>query len=583
MILQALVEHYEDLLKQGRIAKLGWGKVKVSYGLNLDRQGHVLGLIPLKVAQETGGSKKKTVFVARMMEVPHPEKRSVAVCPNFLCDNATYILGVDEKGKPERTSQCYEACMEKHMELLSDIHTPAAEAICHYFEYWSPDAARQCTDIEDNWSDLMAGVNLLFYYEGEAVTEDPAIREAWQQFYDRKDESGQTLCLVTGKKDKLAVLHSSIKGVRGAQAMGASLVSFNAASFCSYEKEQGANAPVGEYAAFAYTTALNELLNDRAHTGTIGDTTVVCWAEGGESLYQDVGMMAMFGLTDESGMTDGELRAIIGKVANGEPVQIEDIRLDPDRHFYVLGLAPNAARLTVRFFMRDSFGTMIRHVNEHQERLRIVNARQKEYPIIPIWKLMSETVNQNARDKSPSPQMAADTLKAVLTGGKYPASLLNAVMLRIRAEHRITRERAAMIKAYYLKNENKDCPKEVLQEMINEESKNVPYTLGRLFAVLEHLQQEANPGINTTIKDKYFNSAAATPAQIFPLLLNLAQKHLRKLANEGHKVYFNRQIGKLAEVIGESFPKRLNLPEQGAFQLGYYCQTQKRYTKKEEN
>ena len=136
--------------------------------------------------------------------------------------------------------------------------------------------------------------------------------------------------------------------------------------------------------------------------------------------------------------------------------------------------------------------------------------------------------------------MAADTLKAVLTGGKYPASLLNAVMLRIRAEHRITRERAAMIKAYYLKNENKDCPKEVLQEMINEESKNVPYTLGRLFAVLEHLQQEANPGINTTIKDKYFNSAAATPAQIFPLLLNLAQKHLRTLANEGHKVYFNR-------------------------------------------
>lgn len=151
------------------------------------------------------------------------------------------------------------------------------------------------------------------------------------------------------EKDKLAVLHPSIKGVRGAQAMGASLVSFNAASFCSYEKEQGANAPVGEYAAFAYTTALNELLNDRAHTGTIGDTTVVCWAEGGESLYQDVGMMAMFGLTDESGMTDGELRAIIGKVANGEPVQIEDIRLDPDRHFYVLGLAPNAARLTVRF------------------------------------------------------------------------------------------------------------------------------------------------------------------------------------------------------------------------------------------
>lgn len=231
--------------------------------------------------------------------------------------------------------------------------------------------------------------------------------------------------------------------------------------------------------------------------------------------------------------------------------------------------------------MVNSFGDMLRHINEHYERLDIIRPSYDKFSILPIWKLLSETVNQNAKDKSASPQMAADTFKAVLTGSRYPASLLNNVMLRIRAEREVTRGRAAAIKAYYLRNENKDCPKEVLKVELNEKCTNIPYTLGRLFAVLEHIQQEANPGINATIKDKYFNTAASTPTQIFPVLINLAQKHLRKL-NDGGRIHFSRQIGELAGMIGQEFPKRLNLPEQGAFQLGYYCQTQKRYQKKEE-
>ena len=179
--------------------------------------------------------------------------------------------------------------------------------------------------------------------------------------------------------------------------------------------------------------------------------------------------------------------------------------------------------------------------------------------------------------------MAADTLQAILMGRPYPASLLNGVMIRIRAEKEITRGRAAIIKAYYLRNKNKDCSEKegVLEMELNEQCTNVPYTLGRLFAVLEHIQQEANPDINATIKDRYFNAAASTPAQVFPVLINLAQKHLRKL-NDGRKGYFNEQIGKLMERIGEEFPRRLTLPKQGSFQLGYYCQTQKRYQKKED-
>lgn len=198
-----------------------------------------------------------------------------------------------------------------------------------------------------------------------------------------------------------------------------------------------------------------------------------------------------------------------------------------------------------------------------------------------MWALLRETVNLNTTDKAPSPVLAGAVARAIFTGTNYPASLLEAVMLRIRAEREITPGRAAILKAYYLKNTNPYCPKEVLTVGLNENSTNIPYTLGRLFAVYEAVQESANPGINATIKDKYFNSAAATPAMIFPILDNLCQKHLRKL-DTGLRISYDRQIGQLKAVMGECNPSRLTLPEQGSFYLGYYHQKQFRFTKKED-
>ena len=366
----------------------------------------------------------------------------------------------------------------------------------------------------------MAGGNILFYYDGKPVVDDEKIKRAWQRHYDKdkNQDDEKQMCIVTGEKMSIAKLHPSIKGVHGAQAMGTSLVSFNAPAFCSYEKMQGDNAPVGEYAAFAYATALNELLSDREHSKVIGDTTVVCWAEGGSTVYQDVGIAAMFGVGESSGITEQELSAVLEKARRGEPVEVREEWLDLEKHFYILGLAPNAARLIVRFFMKDSFGDIIRHINEHYDRLEIIRPVYDTFPKLPVWKLLSETVNKNAKDKSALPQMAADTLKAIITGARYPASLLNGVMLRIRAEHEVTRGKAAIIKAYYLRNKSGDCPEEVLKVGLNEECTNVPYTLGRLFAVLESVQRNANAGINTTIKDKYFNTAASTPATDIPYI-----------------------------------------------------------------
>ena len=275
-------------------------------------------------------------------------------------------------------------------------------------------------------------------------------------------------------------------------------------------------------------------------------------------------------------LSDDDLRAALHRLAQGLPC--EELKLDPNRPFYILGLAPNAGRLSVRFFCRNSFGELMRHVNEHHDRMEIVGSR---YAVIPLWALLQETVNRNTTDKSPSPVLAGAVTRAIFMGTAYPAALLEAVMLRIRAERDVTPGRAAILKAYYLKNPSEQCPKEVLTVSLNENSTNIPYTLGRLFAVYEAVQEAANPGINATIKDKYFNAAASTPAVIFPILDNLCQKHLRKLS-DGLRITLDRKIGALKDVLGESYPVRLSLPEQGSFNLGYYHQKQSRYTKKEE-
>lgn len=579
MILQALVKHYEDLLEKEKIPRPGWGMTRVSYALNLDQKGNVIDLISLKVQKEKGN---KTVYEAQNMTVPQPVKRAVNIAPNFLCDNSTYVLGVDEKGKPDRTAKCFEAFCELHRKILRDVHSVSAESIVLFLQSWKPEKALEHACIAVAWKELMAGANILFYCEGEPVTNDEAVRKGWQQYYDDAGVEQNGICMVTGKRTRIANLHPVIKGVYGAQAMGTSLVSFNAPAFCSYGKEQGQNASVGEYAAAAYGAALNSLLSDREHVKWIGDTTIVCWAEGGEEVYQDVGIAAMFGVEDEGKITDENLSAILSAALAGRSIELEHMKLDSDRHFYILGVAPNAARLSVRFFWQDSFGNMLKNIGRHYDRLEIVKPVYEKRDCLSYWRLLQETVNQNARDKAPSPQMAADVMKAILTGGTYPASLLNGVMLRIRAEHKVSWGRAAIIKAYYLRNRNSQCPKEVLQMALNEDSKNVYYNLGRLFAVLEHIQQEATPGINATVKDKYFNSAASAPANTFPLLINLAQKHLKKIKEEGIKISFQKQIQGITEKIGEEYPARMTMPQQGSFQLGYYHQTQKRYEKKEE-
>lgn len=576
MILQALTEHYEALVSQGKLARPGWSDVKVTFALAINDSGELTQVLSLKTEQTRG---KKTVPAPQSMSLPAPVKRTVGIDPNFLWDNSSYILGVDAKGKPQRSLDCFHACRTLHHRLLDGVDSPAAKALLAFFDRWEPDKAAQHPALNQDWDELIAGANLIFMYRGGYVQDDPLIRQAWQSHYDSAGDGPEMVCLVTGQKGPVEPIHPAIKGVAGAQSSGAALVSFNAPAFCSYGREQNLNAPVGKYAAFAYTAALNDLLADRAHTQRMGDTTVLFWAKSGQPAFQAAFSAWAFGSV--SSYNAGDLAGMLADLLKGHPVQYDDTLLDPNMDFYILGLAPNAARLSVRFFLHNTFGAFLQNVQRHNERLEIVRPAFDKFETIPLWKLLDEMVNQNSRDKSPSPVLAGEVLRSVLTDTCYPALLLNGATLRIRAEREITRGRAAILKAYYTKNPNQYVPKEVLTVSLNPNSTNVPYNLGRLFSVLEAIQSAANPGINATIKDKYFNSASATPSRVFPTLINLAQKHLRKL-EKGQQIYYSKQLTELTDKFGEAYPDRLGLPQQGSFQLGYYHQTQARYQKKEE-
>ncbi len=467
------------------------------------------------------------------------------------------------------------------------MDTPAARAVLAFFDTWKPELAPSHPLLQSRWKDVTGNANFVFSYDGASgrhpVTEDPELQAAWQRHYQAGNpDAPSAQCLITGKTAPIVATHPAIKGVRGAQSSGGSLVSFNANAYWSYGHEYSQNAPVSEYAAFAYTTALNALLADRNHCKVLGDTTVVCWAENAGSAYADLGTMALFGIPADSGIQEEDVSRALALLAKGQACEFLEQTLLPTQHVYFLGLTPNAARISVRFFLRDSLAHFAAHIRAHEQALEIIRPSFDARARLCVWDLARETARRSSDGKyaDPAPQLAGDLMRAVLSGGRYPATLLNGVTLRIRAEHEITRGKAAILKAYYTRNPSPLCPKEVLTVELNEQSTYCPYVLGRLFAVLEAVQDAANPSINTTIKDKYFSSACATPAVVFPTLVKLAQKHLQKLA-PGSKIFYNQQLTDLMGKLSQPYPAHMTLPEQGAFEIGYYHQTQKRYEKKD--
>lgn len=587
MILAALNDYYHRLAERDDVSPPGYSHEQISFALVLSLNGE---LVDVTDVRNTSGKKP----MATRISVPASHTRSgTGSSAFFLWDKSSYVLGVSAKAGKSR--QDHEAFKLLHKQSLAGAEDPGLRALLMFLEQWSPEQFQSPMFSED-----MLDKNIVFRLDGEHhyLHQRPAALAIRAQVLAGSD-AAQGECLVTGKQLPLARLHPALKGVNGAQSSGAFLVSFNLESFGSYGKSQGENAPVSEQAAFAYTTALNHLLRRDEHNRQrlqIGDATVVFWAlakrpeqaEQAESLFA-----ALLDPPKGDSQEAARLHAVLDAVSKGRPLQELDPGLDSDTRMFVLGLAPNASRLSIRFWHSDSLEFFAQRLGQHYRDLRIEPSPWKSEPA--VWRLLYALAAQGKAENIP-PQLAGDLIRAILTGRRYPRSLLANLVMRIRAESvgRDTKEqrekervfgiRAALIKALLcrdvrlgVKGINEEVP-----VSLDTASAHPGYRLGRLFAVLEGVQRSAMGGqVNATIRDRYYGAASATPASVFPVLLRNTQHHMSRLRKDkpGLAVNLEKEIGEIVDGLDSRFPKSLRIEDQGRFAIGYYHQSQARFSR----
>ncbi len=565
MILQALNEYYERLKNQpnSEIPVQGMSRQKIHFAIVINKSGELVQILDLR---ETVKNKK----FPKQLVVPEPVKRTVGIAPNFIWDNSGYVFGADNKDKKNRTLETHEE-FKAHTHRIGDsIDDEGMKAVLLFLDNWNPSQAENLSD----WNEI-AGSNLVFMLDGEMgfIHERPAISDAWLKHCSENSSESISMCLVKGLKKPISRLHPAIKGIKDAQSSGAAVISFNLSSFCSYGKAQNFNAPVSEEAAFAYTTILNHLLRgDSRQKVQIGDATTVFWTER-ESAIE--GFMGIILNPADSAGDIKDVRDFLEAVRDGKsPPGIGD----EDMKFYILGLSPNASRLSVRFWHVCTVAEISDRLGQHFRDLAIVKQYADKDPDFPgMWRILLETAAQR-KTENISPLLSGAVMRSILTEAPYPQTLISSVIGRIRADQTINYLRVAIIKACLVRKARiNQIPLEVSMSL-DKESKNVAYRLGRLFAVLEKAQKDAVPGAKSTIMDRYYGSASATPRVVFPQLIRLGQHHIQK-SDYGFAV--DKMIEEIISGIQE-FPAHLSLDDQGVFAIGYYHQRQAFFTKSED-
>lgn len=570
MILQALKEYYDRKAAdpESDIAPKGWERKEIPFIVVLDTNGR---LIQIEDTREGDGKKKR----ARSFLVPQAVKKTSGIAANLLWDVAGYVFGVDTKGNSERAVKQKKAFIDHLKKELGDIEI--VQSVIRFLENVTMNRLQQ----ESSWKEIFESNAILsFRIDSDMglVCRHPEIIAKLSSSSGDESNGMSGICLVTGAHSKIKPLHTSIKGVYGAQSSGGNIVSFNLDAFRSYGKEQGYNSPVGIEAEFSYTTALNTLLGkDSKQRISIGDASTVFWSKEPSSFESD--FLLFFQEPDKDNPDAGtqKVKALYTSVSSG--AYMDD---DSDTPFYVLGLAPNAARIAVRFWQVGPISAFATRIKQYFEDFAIVKP-PKEPEYYSLWRILVNIAIQDKSENIP-PNLAGDFMRAILAGTPYPATLLQAVLRRIRSdtENRVKPVRAALIKAYlnryYLFHANKNHEEVTMELDISQPSTG--YQLGRLFATLEKIQEEANPGINATIRERFYGAACATPVTVFTNLLRLKNHHLAKFENKGRVVYFERLLG---EIMGhlKDFPAHLDLHEQGRFAIGYYHQRQDFFTRRE--
>lgn len=558
-MLASLVRAYDRLPDK---APFGYAEQAVQFVLEIDEAGK-----PVEGLSAFGYEKKR--LVDRTAVVPYFGGRSGSNAPPyFLWDNSAYVLGVTAKEGFDAAKR-FQAFRELHLDALAQSSDAALVAVSRFLETWVPEMFEALGFPED-----AKDRNIVFRYSGQFqfVHECDEAARVWKSIY-KPDVIGDGICLVTGKLAPIARLHPPLKTFDNP----ARIVSFDKDNdaFSSYGHVQAENAPTGIEAAFQYSAVLNRFLQrDSGHRIQIGDTSTVFWADAADA-GAAAQAEALFGRFFDPVATEkiatSNIAAQLERIRRGERLTEVAPALDQGVRFCVLGLAPNAARLSVRFWWEDDFGTLIRHYQRYLDDTRLDPPPREGWP--PLWRYLIELAAQGKRENVP-PLIAGDWMRSILTGTPYPLTLLSAVLMRIRADGEINALRAAMLKSVLIRNfESKEAP-----VALDPSSKDTGYVLGRLFATYENIQKAAlGKSVNATIRDKFYGSASATPARVFGSLAANAFNHLAKIRKEkpafAHYLQDEvQQIANLLEVSAEPFPSSLSQESQAKFALGYFHQ-----------
>ena len=624
MILQALCKYYDILSEDENIEipRYGYSAAPIHFVLEITQEGKIQ-----KIMDKRSNEKKPQPVT---MIVPFQKARSSDVNPFFVRDNVKYVFGIEKKQKvnektqkselqspfvvSEESKKRFEAFKVLHQKIFENQTDPEILAFLRFLTTWKPESYLENQHLQENVTIFENNFNFVFKCGADYLHKNPLVRQLWENYHSEMDkEKDQRMgqCLVSGKTELIAKIHYQINVDPKNKAP---LVSFNDDSFCSYGQKQGYNAPVGKISAFKYAAALNYLLRPKSRNKIrIGNTVIVFWAETPENFEDLVNGLINYHYSptnnddlktnsDSKIITDDDTEQLINdilkKIKTGKRLENKPLGIDLNTtNFYILGLSPNKGRNIVQFWYQDIFGNFITHIARHHLDMEIGDYGPRN---ISFFRLLLSTLPKQKGDKSPgkkkinhtmgsfdsqikkiSPLLEDSLVRAILTNQQYPVQMYTSILNRVKIPRKDDEKfpdyvQAGFIKAYLLRLCRvglTNLKEELITVSLNEESTNVPYRLGRLFAVFERTQELANPKITRSIQDSYFSSASSSPAIVFPVLMKLNQHHLSKIKSDkpGLMIYFARLRDEIASSI-EKIPVFLSLEDQGMFMLGYYHQ-----------
>ena len=596
MLIKALCDYYDILSKAGKVLPEGYSNVGVHYLVSLTPEGKVDAITDYqdRIPEILKNGKTKIQTNPKTVRMPKRTEKS-AIDSNIIEHRPLYLFGLsyaeDSMDADDKKAQkSHEACVKMNLEFLEGLDSPIVNAYRNFLQNWEPENEihnGKLMELGKKYNTF----RFAFCLSGNPdilLHEDPAVKKKWEQRIqeakDSKDEDSNVQCAITGEYAPIARIHNKIKGVYGGQASGTGLVTFNNPSENSYGNEQSYNSNISEAAMEKYTEALNYLLQGRKHKILLDDLTILFWAMNAEETCEDTFLAMLNGESEkmDSEATDKMLQDLMAKSKDAEAYQrqlesLDDI--DEKVVFYMVGIKPNASRLSLKFIDRKRYSDVLWNILQFQKDMQI----SEEFKAVPFYRIKKELVSPKSSNEVCNPALLSKVFEVIIYGYKYPIALLETVVRRVKTDKDVSitgnRIRAGLIKAVL----NRMAEKEEIPMSLDRENRNQAYLCGRLFAVLEQLQDTASGGnLNSTIKDRFFASAASKPVLVFPKLLKLSQNHLDKFRgkNERNYVFYNKLISEIIDMLQGEFPDTLLLADQGKFIIGYYQQRQRFFEKK---